>query len=151
MRQDPSTVRRPCSLEYLLVLSEDLLKISSAISLWPILPHSRAADRRILKTILEEIARIYRNPILIPIAEIREDFWSMVVPIIRGWPSFREVMKEARNRRHAPLVDHLHFNRAHQDLQMRGVFDFRRTLWQQFLHHMAPGMGGEYRLLMLLT
>ena len=133
---------RPCSIRYLLVLSRDLFTISRLFHTWGSPAFTRAVTCRVFRSLMEELVRIDRNPVLIPSAYLHDTFWTMIVDILGAFPPFEEVESEDDCTNFCLLTELLHFTRAHQNLQCRGVYDFRKTLWQQFLLHMAPGMGG---------
>ena len=139
---DPTSPSRPCSPQYLLVLAEDLLQIGRQLLLWSSANFSKALARRILRTVVQELWRIHQNPCLIPVEALRKAFWTMVVRMLAEFPTFEEFSKEDRQENFVQLTDQLISNRKQQLLHYRGTFDFRRPLWQQFLHNMSPGYGG---------
>ena len=139
---DATIAKCPCDFTYLLALSRDLITMSHHLHTWYSASKSRAVLTRVFETLMGELVRLDKNPDLMPSAEVGEAFWEMVAIILSQNPSLEETKRNQATNHMPPLFNHLQHERAWQMLEYRGTYDFRKTLWQQFLCHMAPGAGG---------
>ena len=131
---------RPCSSEFLVTLAEDLLCMNDQLIKWTHHEVNRAKSRRILLALLSELQRLKDNRGLFAVDMDYIEFFNMIDVILQNFVK-PDDMKKIENRKFKPAAHKfLQSIRADELFDHQGAFDFRRTVWQQFFHHLAPGV-----------